>query len=143
MQFDELWRRIDGTRGIAELRQFVMSGGNVDQRHSMSGWTLLHVASEYQNLALIQALIAGGANINSQNHHGWTPLHLAVDADIDSVIQSGDGSGEITFLATRALLSHGADVTIQDAKGKTPRDVAAAYSADLALRFDSLLPKVD
>ena len=140
MQFDELWKQIDETCGIAELQRFLAAGGNVDQRHPKSGWTLLHAASEVQNIELIQALIAAGANLNCKNHQGWTPLHLAVDADIDSVIQSGSDSREITFSVTRVLLSHGADVTIQDTNGQTPRDVAATYGADLARSLDSLSP---
>ncbi len=138
MTFDELWKQINETSGTAELQEFVASGGDLNAGDPKSGWTLLHVATEHQNIGLIQALVNSGADLNAKDHQGWTPLHLAVDIDIDSVVQSGDGSDKVDFPTTRALLSLGADATMQDVKGQTARDVAAGYSTMLALRFDRL-----
>ena len=87
---------------------------------------------------MIEALAKAGADLNVRNHQGWTPLHLAVDIDIDSVSQSRGDMDHLPFQTVRLLLSLGADPTVRDERGKTPRDVAAAYGNNVARQYDCL-----
>ena len=136
MQFEELRWLIGDERGVSELPGYLAAGGDINAAIPNSGWTLLHCASEQQNLPMIEALAKAGADLNARNHQGWTPLHLAVDSEIDCVFQSGGDKDDVTFQTVRLLLSLGADPTVRDERGKTPRDVAAAYR--MALQYDRL-----
>ena len=138
IRFEQLFRLTAHKRAVSWLSRYLAAGGDVNSAHANSGWTLLHAASEHQNLAMIEALAKAGADLNVRNHQGWTPLHLAVDIDIDSVSQSRGDVNHLPFQTVRLLLSLGADPTVRDERGKTPRDVAAAYGDNVASQYDCL-----
>jgi len=73
------------------------------------GNTLLHLASQNCNKALMQLLIARGANVNSQNGQGNTPLHFVMAYDTEGLL------GEF-------LVEKGADDTIENKHGLSPYD---------------------
>ena len=78
--------------------------------------TPLHRAAAYNtNPSVIEALIGGGANPNSQNRYGWTPLHSANSASV-----------------ANSLLDAGADPNMRGGPGETALD-SAARRGDLAL----------
>jgi len=105
-------------------------------------------ASPHCMLAVVQALVEGGAKVDARGIGGETPLHEACSsgcptvveyliskgADISAREQSGDtplhiaaycgefpsGTDEII----RILMTHGADVNAVDARGDTPLDLA-------------------
>ena len=90
--------------------------------------TALHQAVLYleQTKKLVPALIAKGGNINIQNVLGETPLHLA--------------AREGPF-AIEVLLINGADPTIKNNDGLTPKELAKKYQQKMALKkFEKLLP---
>jgi ankyrin repeat protein len=134
MTTEDLGQLIAAGRGAAELPAFVAAGGDVNATEPRSGMPLLHFACEHQNLDAIRALVSAGARINAKDSVGQTPLHVAVDIDIDSVVQA-NGS-ELQFETTRLLLSLGADPSVQDCQGLTPRDWAARYGARAVEQFD-------
>ena len=138
IRFEQLFRQTAHERAVSWLSRYLAAGGDVNSAHANSGWTLLHAASENQNLTMIEALAKAGADLNVRNHQGWTPLHLAVDIDIDSVSQSRGDMDHLPFQTVRLLLSLGADPTVRDERGKTPRDVAAAYGNNVAHQYDRL-----
>ena len=77
------------------------------------GWTALHTAVIYsEDLAVIQALIAAGADPKWRDNHGGTPLHwgAALNGNV-AVIQ--------------ALIAAGADPNARQKDGGTPLHTAA------------------
>jgi hypothetical protein len=74
------------------------------------GYSPLHFAALKGHVQIIEALIAGGANINQQCNGFNTPLHLAAYVG--------------KAAAVCALLAYGADPTLRDDVGKTPLDYA-------------------
>jgi ankyrin repeat protein len=106
--------------------------------------TLLLVAIQFNNVAMVELLLQYGANPNKSNYMGWPPLHLALyssqsaalvllllqyGANIESTV-TGVVPGAITPLCiatlqqsvecTRILLEHGADVNATNTNGNTP-----------------------
>jgi ankyrin repeat protein len=58
------------------------------------------------NKAMIELLLAKGANINIKKNDGYTPLHLAV------------GRGNVAMV--ELLVAKGADVNVKNNAGDTP-----------------------
>lgn len=82
-----------------------------------SGRSVLHYAcSGGTDPALIESLIASGADVNSMDLDGRTPLHVA------AAIPSEEVPGLLVMLKQR-----GADLTTMDSQGLTPYDVASRY----------------
>jgi ankyrin repeat protein len=136
MDLEELWHSIDETHGVAEFHAYLLEGGDPFGTHGESRSSLLHQACAQENLTLIRELVERGLPINARDKWGQTPLHIAVDIDIDSVnVRLGDVS-EMSFTTTRLLLSLGADPSVQDGNGLTPREWAAKYGPDVLEQFD-------
>ena len=80
----------------------------------------LHSAAQAGDLQQVQALLAGGADVNGADADGSTALHLAAfNGHLDVV---------------RALLAAGADANAQDAQGWTPI-FKAAYNHEMDCGF--------
>lgn len=111
---------------------------------SRGGHTPLHAAAWKGDVAQIQRLIAGGADVNSTSNFGTTPLHsAAVNNQVEAVkallqqgarIEARDGLGRTPLFAAmevganrsivEALLEAGAAADAKDNSGKTPVEVA-------------------
>ena len=109
-----------------------------------SGHTPLHAAAWKGDVAQIQSLIAGGADVNVASSFGTTPLHsAAVNNQVEAVkvllqkgarVEARDGLGRTPLFAAleiganrpviEALLAAGAAVDAKDNNGKTPIDIA-------------------
>ena len=50
-----------------------------------NGWTALHTAASWANLASLQALLAAGASYTAADNAGKTPMHLAATARVEAV----------------------------------------------------------
>ena len=97
--------------GNAKLAQRVLSkGGDVNARDE-DGATALHAAAYQGSTAVVELLLAQGANANAQEC-GYAPLHAAAI----------EGHTRIAEL----LLAHGADVNAKDGNGHTALHDAVA-----------------
>ncbi|KAF4964493.1 hypothetical protein FSARC_7595 [Fusarium sarcochroum] len=114
------------------------------------GLTPLHLAAERDHLAIAMLLLDQDANCNARANGGRTPLHLATrygsaaiveflvdDGRADPNARTTDGRTPLHFAASvaedgddekrevvRVLRDWKADPTIEDNKGRTPRDIA-------------------
>lgn len=79
--------------------------------HSLNGLSILR-GNWNENLPLIQAMLAHGANVNDRRGERVTALHDAVSGHRLHTLE--------------LLLQHGADVNAQDKAGRTPLTFAAA-----------------
>ena len=104
MTLEELIKAIEEDRGVSDLPHFIAFGGDVNVRFGGSNSTLVHLAVEYENLPVIEALFNMGADIEARELNGRTPLHHAVDLDIDTAGQSSSGVDDSFFRFFHYLL---------------------------------------
>ncbi len=97
----------------------------------INGWTTFHIRARVGHVALMEILLAYGANINEQTNDGVTPLMFTCSFP--------------TFHQKEAvnfLLKRGADHNIKDNAGKTTLDYAVEHNfAEIALMLLSLDPE--
>ncbi|KAF3430911.1 hypothetical protein FNV43_RR25641 [Rhamnella rubrinervis] len=93
----------------------------------LDGCTLLHLACETADIAMLELLLQYGANINAIDSRGQTPLHRCILR------------GKTTF--GKLLLTRGADPRAVNGEGKTPLELALESNFDdsdvLSLLADS------
>jgi uncharacterized protein len=102
-------------KGDLELARILLyAGANVKATTRIGGYSPLLIASRTGNAALIETLIASGADPNSATTNGTTALMFAA--------QAGNAAG------VKALLDRGGDVNAKEkVKGETALMIAAAY----------------
>ncbi len=82
------------------------------------GGTALIPASEHGHVSIVKILIDAGVPVNHINNLQWTALHEAIVL----------GTGSPDHVETvRLLIEGGADVTIADGNGVSPRELAASH----------------
>lgn len=88
----------------------------LSNRRGVFGYTLLHEAVADGKADVLDYLLEKSSNVhvNCRANSGYTPLHLAAS--------SGHRQ------CARTLLQHGADISITDDFGKTPRQTAELSS---------------
>ena len=108
VSFDERRSEAGGT----VVRLLAEAGTDVNAVSGAGGQTPLHMAARRGNLAVAEALLAAGADIDPQDRKGETPLRRAVNC----------GQPELIAL----LLQRGADPHLADRSGRTPLQAAQA-----------------
>ena len=68
-------------RGHQGLAKLLLKYYSTDPNTQVDGRTLLHVASEYGHLDVVQGLLELGADVNSQDNKGRIPLQVALDLE--------------------------------------------------------------
>lgn len=137
----ELVHAVNGN-DVAEARRLLLAGGDVNARDA-AGLTLLMLAAHAGNLAMVQALISLGADVNLVEERGWSALSksvynaelkkgfadvaqalIAAGANLEAPISYGvralmlaAGYGETAVV--EVLLNAGADVTARNEGGLT------------------------
>lgn len=93
--------------------------------------SLLHSATRYNYLHVIQALIGAGANLNLQNRHKQTPLHIAAKYICYDMVTKSDEqiAFHIAFKhrkydIVKKLIDAGTNLNLQDQYGQTVLDIA-------------------
>lgn len=110
-----------GARGHDEILRLTLANGADLSSTNRFGGTALIPASERGLLSTVLILLDAGVDPDHINNLGWTALHEA--------IVLGDGSAAYVEVI-EALLAGGADPTIADGEGTTPRELAAARGYD-------------
>src|SRR5882724_11026151 len=118
---------------LKDIKRWVENGGSVETTDPENGWSLLHFAAEFQDIAAIEYLIESGCNPNWPDKNGQTPLHIGVDSDIDGAIQTEE---PLAYRATKRLIELGADATIHNDKGETPMEWVDRFGEKARRRFD-------
>eukprot|EP01147_Barroeca_monosierra_P001567 gene1567-4715_t len=100
---------------LANVRMILGQGASPNAM-DICGWSAAHYASRSPKyLSILLALLHAGANPNSVSpYSGQTPLHIAASHN--------------NLLATKLLLNCGADIWVQDSRGKIPRERAPLSS---------------
>jgi ankyrin repeat protein len=109
------------TGQIAALQTALSRPGAV-REYSYDGWTPLHLAAFFGQLAALRLLVDAGADVRAVSTNGLTntPLHAAT---------AGKHAD-----AALLLLEHGADPDATDAGGHTARTIARENQLDDVLR---------
>jgi ankyrin repeat protein len=74
----------------------------------------LHAAAAGKHRAIVDLLLAAGADVNARQEGGWVPLHEAAQ------------DGDATMIAS--FLTRGADVNARNDAGLTPLAIALSHS---------------
>ena len=94
------------------IRTLVASGANPDQTWGVNGWTPLMHAIHKNQKGSVEALLAGGANVNARAGKGMTALMMAAGYGYADIVQ--------------VLLAKGADASLETSDGDSA--LAAAVS---------------
>eukprot|EP00668_Euglena_longa_P002254 GGOE01002601.1.p1 GENE.GGOE01002601.1~~GGOE01002601.1.p1 ORF type:complete len:193 (-),score=14.74 GGOE01002601.1:18-596(-) len=97
------------------IPQLLAAGAWRDTRHPDTRGTAMHVAATLGNDALLKVLLDHELNVDARDKDGETPLHAA---------SQGRSAGHLRCVEI-LLQSAGADVTVRNSAGLSPRDVAA------------------
>ena len=107
---EEVLRRAALAGDLAQLRDVLATGVDLEAPDE-EGWTALHYAAFDGRTACLEALLAAGASVHSENV-GWTALSFA----------AGRNPENIAIACVRALIAAGADVN--HGFGQTPFSIA-------------------
>jgi len=121
---------------LSDIRVWIEQGGSHLAVRPLLGWTLLHLAAEWQCVEAIEFLVGLGCDVNVTDDSSQTPLHIAVDSEIDATIQDG---GPLTFKTTKRLLELGADLNFKNSRGETPMDCVNSYGEKARARFKEVI----
>jgi ankyrin repeat protein len=99
-------------RGHEDVVAFLLSKGAHTNVRSYNGVTPLLRACDYGHLCVVKMLVQcmGAQGLDDEDSDGWTALHYAAYSVHEGMV--------------RCLLLAGADPTITDNGGRTPRDAA-------------------
>src|SRR5262245_12280281 len=105
------WAALKNDADLAKA--LLRAGARVNATTRLGGYTPLLLAAKDGHVAVIEALVAAGADANEATTNGTTPLMLAAAA--------GKSEG------VKTLLDHGAKIDAKEVKGETAIMFAAAF----------------
>ncbi|XP_065565753.1 uncharacterized protein LOC136030611 [Artemia franciscana] len=117
-------------------------------------WTVLHIASQKNNLEIVRYLLSEGSNINARTKSGSKPIHIAAREGHKDTVQlflskginiNDAGAGDQTLLhyaafmghleVTRYLITEGAEINAKDIFGSSPLHTAANFDHKDVIEF--------
>ena len=140
----------------AAVKRLLALAVPLDSLDGKGSTALIHACGQGQ-MALVQLLLAHGAQVNLPAANGVTPLWAAISQGHEDILQAllehrADANQAVAvfsplILASRSgrvdmvgsLLESGADIAAADAQGQTALHAAAAYLASDAARLDSVI----
>jgi ankyrin repeat protein len=106
-----------GAEGYDDILRATLShGANVKSTNRFGG-TALIPASEHGHTTTVRILINAGVPLDHVNDLGWTAM-------LEAIVLN-DGSADQVDVV-RQLIGAGADISVRDKNGRTPRSLAAA-----------------
>ncbi len=82
-----------------------MKGADVNQANSNNGATPLFMACQNGHVAIVDALLVNGADVNQASHDGTTPLYIACQnghvAIVDALLVKGADVNQRAIMALR------------------------------------------
>ena len=104
---------------MAVIEYLIDSGVSINEPDK-NGVTPLHRAVRFRSLEAVDLLLANGADVHATDRKSQsTALHRAVT---NSGAPATAGKTDVAASIVRSLLSHGADPTAKNKKGKSPTD---------------------
>ncbi len=117
---------------VAVIKFLIESGVSVNETDN-NGVTPLHRAVRFRSLAAADLLLASGADVQAVDKKSQsTALHRAVT---HSGAPATAGKAKAAAAIIRSLLSHGADPTRKNKKGKSPIDYRMSDQIASAFEF--------
>ncbi len=98
----------------------ITQGADINAGNAL-GFTPLHCAALFSNLAFATLLIENDATIDIQNHKGNTPLHCACEQENVDVV--------------KLLWEKGADINSKNNKGDSPLHIACEFGRPQIVEF--------
>ncbi len=108
---------------IHTLENLINAGANVNVKDDIFGFTPLHYAAEWKEVAATKALIKAGADVNARDNKRSTPLHKAVSERMEGAPNQPWVDKQVQIV--EILIKAGADVNAEDTFWTTPLRIAA------------------
>ncbi|KAL7953809.1 ankyrin repeat-containing domain protein [Trichoderma compactum] len=129
--------------GWFDAVDYLLTDGNIDPNEpclGCDGASPLHVAAQSLRHDIVRSLITRwGATVNCLDNHHRTPLHLVVSATVshETLRSQNDQMASISE-TIQILLEAGAQTSVMDTNGRTPRDLFISND-DFFSQADALL----
>ncbi|XP_071572548.1 uncharacterized protein [Temnothorax nylanderi] len=132
-------------RGHLQVVKMLLQYEKIDMdAKGNNDWTILHIASQENNLGMVKYLVDKGSDVNAKNASGSKPIHIAARDGYKDTVEfffskglsiNDRGAFNQTLLhyaamkgdleVAKYLISQGADINAKDANGVTPMHMAA------------------